>query len=99
MDDEQEQAQAHPPSWASIYGDDAGPPIFEDFDPVPGQRSSATRHANRVRRQEAELRQYREDLAAHFQARRKAEEDDPLAGVSSAELHAAKALHRPTARS
>jgi hypothetical protein len=84
MDEEQEQAQNHPPSWASMF-DHADPPLFEDAGPSyhPDDRSSAARIGKAVRAREREGRQQR-DLAVIAKAA--AEQDDDTALERAAEL-------------
>jgi hypothetical protein len=50
-----EQAQAHPPSIASMFGEDLGPPVYGDVGPshFPLEHSSAAKHAHH--RQQREL--------------------------------------------
>jgi hypothetical protein len=56
-----EQAQHHPPSWATMF-DHADPPLFEDPPLEPSRNSSAARIARRRQLQEQAAQQDR-DLA------------------------------------
>jgi hypothetical protein len=82
MTEEQQQAQAHPPSWASMF-DHADEPVFSDFAPVPDDRSSAAKHVRMVRSREQEARQAW-DLAVI--ARAADAQDDDLALDRATEL-------------
>jgi hypothetical protein len=89
-----ERAQSHPPSWAAIYGEDEGPNLFTEQAPKPAKGSTAAQHAARVRRDEKDLAREREQIAEHFRRLREAEANDPLHGVPTSEIHAARALRR-----
>jgi hypothetical protein len=90
MTDEQKQAQAHPPAWSTIF-DHADPPIFDDgpsYDPP--KDSTAAKHAAGVRQREQKAAQDRARLAEHFRKQREAAERDPLRGVPTSEILAAR---------
>jgi hypothetical protein len=46
----QTRAQAHPPSWAAVYGEDQGPNLFDGPPARPARDSSAARLAGGYRR-------------------------------------------------
>jgi hypothetical protein len=76
MDQEQEQANQHPPAWSSVFGDqDLN--IFADQPQPPGPRSSAARHAGRRRTNDLEAQQARH-LAQLQDHAREAAEDEAL---------------------
>jgi hypothetical protein len=86
LSEEQERVQGHPPSWAAIYGDQGmDVPVYGDPGPSwdPSDRSSAAKHASRVRRREQAAAQQR-DLAVI--ARAAAEQNDDKALEQATEL-------------
>jgi hypothetical protein len=79
-----EQAQNHPPSWASLF-DHADPPLFEDAGPsyFPDDRSSASKMAKR-RQARDQAAAERRDLAVIAQAA--AEQNDDAALEKATDL-------------
>jgi hypothetical protein len=78
MDDEQQQAQDHPPSWSTVFGDeDLTPYQPQDQAPPPGPKSTATLHTNRVREGERAAREARQ-LARIRTSNRERIEDEAL---------------------
>jgi hypothetical protein len=101
MSEEQEQAQTHPPSWASMF-DHSDPPLFEDAGPsyFPDERSSAARHAGRVRDRERAAAQRRDLAVIQAAADDQADEHalEQAASLTSRGLPVAEALRIRAAR-
>jgi hypothetical protein len=93
--DRQTRAALSPPSWAAMFGDTANdPPVYgvESIEPAPN--SSAAKHVARVRQSEAALRAERKADVAHLRklADKRRREREELAGISTADRIAARAL-------
>jgi hypothetical protein len=79
----EEQAQDHPPSWATVFSDDDLSAYAPADQPAPpGPKSSAAQHAGRVREGERQAREARQ--LAHIQvANREQIEDEALETAQS----------------
>jgi hypothetical protein len=96
MTAEEYRAEHAPPGWLEILGDPAkaGPnPFAPRPEPKRKTKSTADRMAAAVHRAEVEREAEREKLAKaqRRQARRLAREREKYAGMSTAEVHAARA--------
>jgi hypothetical protein len=81
----------------TAWGEDLHLDLFTDPPMEPARTSSAARIAAGRHQAEAERRRGNVALAEQIRRRREQEQADPLAGISAAELHAAKALQHRTA--
>jgi hypothetical protein len=75
-------------SFPELFGEDLGPPVFTDQPPEPNK--SARQHAARVRQDEQDAATERAKIAELFRKRAEREAADPLRGVPTAEINAAR---------